>query len=124
MRRYNTQLAVQSNGLFTPYRLREEVRFHYNNDGVSVADLDNIGIYVLQTVVGPPRRAGNLLLVHETLDQVRESRRAWLYSAGQRRVSPTTTRARARTGCAPTTSATASTAPSIATPGSWSASAR
>ena len=86
VRRYNTQLAVQSNGLFTPYRLREDVRFHYNNDGVSVADLDNIGIYFLQTVVGPPRQAGNVLLVHETLDQVRESRRAWLYSAGQRRV--------------------------------------
>jgi hypothetical protein len=86
VQRYNVQLAVQSSGRFTPFKLREDIRFHYNNDGVEVEELDNVGIYFLQLVVGPPRQAGNVLLVHETLDQVKESRRAWQYNAGQRRV--------------------------------------
>lgn len=86
VRRHNTQLAVQSNGRFTPFRLREDVRFHYSNDGVTVDELDNVAIYFLQQVIGPPRQAGNVLLVHETIDQVKESRRAWQYNAGQRRV--------------------------------------
>ena len=30
--------------------------------------------------------AGNVLLVHETINQVKEPRRAWLYNSGQRRV--------------------------------------
>lgn len=86
VRRHNTQLAVQANGRFTPFKLREDIRFHYNNQGVAVEDLNNVAIYFLQIVVGPPRQAGNVLLVHETLDQVKESRRAWQYNAGQRRV--------------------------------------
>jgi Protein of unknown function (DUF1329). len=36
--------------------------------------------------VSPSRLAGNVLLVHETIDQVKEPRRAWVYNAGQRRV--------------------------------------
>ncbi len=34
----------------------------------------------------PPRLAGQITLVHETMDQVREPRRAWQYSPGQRRI--------------------------------------
>ena len=37
-------------------------------------------------VTAPARLAGNVLLVHETIDQVKEPRRAWIYNAGQRRV--------------------------------------
>jgi hypothetical protein len=37
-------------------------------------------------VTAPARLAGNVLLVHETLDQVQEPRKAWIYNAGQRRV--------------------------------------
>ncbi|WP_165679079.1 DUF1329 domain-containing protein, partial [Metapseudomonas otitidis] len=39
-----------------------------------------------QQVTAPSRLAGNVLLVHETLDQVKEPRLAWIYNAGQRRV--------------------------------------
>lgn len=86
IQRYNVQLAVQSNGLYTPFKLQEDIRFHYSNEGVTVDELDNVGIYFLQRVIGPPRQAGNVLLVHETLDQIKEARRAWQYNAGQRRV--------------------------------------
>jgi hypothetical protein len=37
-------------------------------------------------VTAPARLAGTVLLVHETLDQVKEPRKAWIYNAGQRRV--------------------------------------
>src|SRR5690554_8111524 len=47
---------------------------------------DNVLFYFKQVITAPSRLAGNVLLVHETLDQVAEPRRAWLYNAGQRRV--------------------------------------
>lgn len=37
-------------------------------------------------VTAPSRLAGNVLLVHDTLDQLKEPRMAWIYNAGQRRV--------------------------------------
>lgn len=83
--RYNTQLAVQTNGSFVPYKLREDVLFSYNQDGITTQDLDNVIIYFLQVTTAPPRQAGQVLLVHETMDQVKEPRRAWLYNPGQRR---------------------------------------
>ena len=36
--------------------------------------------------MAPARLAGDLLLVHETMNQAREPRRAWTYNPGQRRV--------------------------------------
>jgi len=57
----------------------------------SLADYDpakpsNVLFYNKQTVIAPARLAGNIELVHETLDQVKEPRQAWIYNAGQRRV--------------------------------------
>jgi hypothetical protein len=43
-------------------------------------------VYFKQKVTAPARLAGGVLLVHETLDQVKEPRSAWVYNAGQRRV--------------------------------------
>jgi len=37
-------------------------------------------------VAAPARLAGEILLVHETLNQNKEHRRAWIYNPGQRRV--------------------------------------
>lgn len=85
VRRYNTQLAVQTNGDFQPYKLVEDVRFQYTLSKTP-ADIDNVIIYFLQNTKAPPRQAGSVLLVHETMDQVKEARRAWLYNPGQRRV--------------------------------------
>jgi len=47
---------------------------------------DNVMLYFKQAVKSPARLAGNVLLVHDTIDQVKEPRRAWIYNAGQRRV--------------------------------------
>nr|MBV6630156.1 DUF1329 domain-containing protein [Oceanococcus sp. HetDA_MAG_MS8] len=84
--RFNTQLAVQTNGSFTPYVLREDVLFAYGRPDAQPEDLDNVMIYFLQLTTSPPRQAGQVLLVHETMDQVKEARRAWLFNPGQRRV--------------------------------------
>ncbi len=37
-------------------------------------------------MIAPPRLAGSILLVHETLNQKVEPRQAWTYNPGQRRV--------------------------------------
>jgi hypothetical protein len=86
LRRYNTQLAVQANGAFQPFKLREDVRFQYNFDGITPESLNNTLLYFLQFATAPERQVGNVTLVHETMDQVKEPRRAWLYNPGQRRI--------------------------------------
>ncbi|MDX1669272.1 MAG: DUF1329 domain-containing protein [Limnobacter sp.] len=55
-------------------------------DFYDAAEDDNINFYFYQILKSPARISGNVLLVHETLDQVAEPRRAWQYNAGQRRV--------------------------------------
>jgi len=39
-----------------------------------------------QEVTAPARLAGGILLVHETLNQIKQPRDAWVYNTGQRRV--------------------------------------
>jgi hypothetical protein len=58
----------------------------YALPGTTPATLNNRLVYFKQTVTGPARLAGGILLVHETLDQVKKPRDAWLYNPGQRRV--------------------------------------
>lgn len=84
--RYNNQAAVQTSGAFTMYKLKEDVRFNYNIEGKTPADLNNLLVLFMQITEAPARQAGNALLVHDTLDQVKEARKAWLYNSGQRRV--------------------------------------
>ncbi|MEN0105267.1 MAG: DUF1329 domain-containing protein [Pseudomonas sp.] len=66
----------------------EEERLAYSEQ---LTDYDpqkskNILYYFTRVPLAPAREVGNVLLVHETLDQVKEPRMAWQYSSGQRRV--------------------------------------
>ncbi len=66
----------------------EEERLAYSEQ---LTDYDpkkskNILYYFTRVPLAPSREVGNVLLVHETLDQVKEPRMAWQYSSGQRRV--------------------------------------
>jgi hypothetical protein len=81
-----SQAAPQRNGSYTLVDFEEEYLFNYVREGMTEEALNNVLIYFTQTVVAPARLAGSILLVHETMDQVKEKRRAWLYNAGQRRV--------------------------------------
>ncbi|EKE86915.1 DUF1329 domain-containing protein [Idiomarina xiamenensis] len=80
------QFPVLSNGDYVPVKLREKLVFpEYLVSGREAAD-DNVLFYFLQEVLAPARLTGTVLLVHETINQVKEGRRAWIYNAGQRRV--------------------------------------
>lgn len=84
--RYNNQVAPTTDGSYTFVKLREELLGLYYKEGVRIADINNILLYFFQEVESPSRLAGNILLVHETLNQVEQPRQAWIYNPGQRRV--------------------------------------
>ncbi|MRJ40707.1 MULTISPECIES: DUF1329 domain-containing protein [Idiomarina] len=86
VQRLVNQFPVLENGSFVPVLLRESLVVpEYLASGRESAD-DNVLFYFLQEVLAPARMTGTVLLLHETIDQVKEARRAWLYNAGQRRV--------------------------------------
>lgn len=47
---------------------------------------DDLLFYYSHKIIAPARQIGEVVLVHETIDQVENPRRSWLYNAGQRRV--------------------------------------
>lgn len=81
------QFPVQANGNYEMVRLKEQLVWpeHLDSGRDEKAD-DNVLFYFLQQVLAPARLTGTVLLVHDTIDQVKEGRRAWIYNAGQRRV--------------------------------------
>jgi hypothetical protein len=74
------------NGSYTLVQFEDEFFFNYVQPNMTEKDLDNTLIFFKQNVFAPARLAGSILLVRETLDQVKEPRSAWVYNAGQRRV--------------------------------------
>jgi hypothetical protein len=84
--RYNNLAPVTSGGGYNLVRLREEFFAPYSIEGRTIEDINNILLYFYQSVEAPPRLAGQLLLVHETLNQTENPRQAWVYNPGQRRV--------------------------------------
>nr|WP_314566482.1 DUF1329 domain-containing protein [uncultured Pseudomonas sp.] len=86
LRRIITQATPQTNGGYTPIRFEEEVAVPQAIPDMDQAKAANVLSFFKQSVTAPARLAGNVLLVHETLDQVKEPRLAWIYNAGQRRV--------------------------------------
>lgn len=81
------QFPVQANGDFEKVLLREQLVWpEYLEGGRDPQADDNVLFYFLQQVLAPSRLTGTVLLVHDTIDQVKEGRRAWIYNAGQRRV--------------------------------------
>jgi len=80
-----TQAAPTRSGNYSLVEFYDEYLFNYSQLGKTPESLDNTLVYFKQTVVSPARLAGSILLVHETLDQIKEPRRAWTYNVGQRR---------------------------------------
>ncbi len=81
------QAAPQRNGSYTMVSFEDEFLFNYCREGITETALDNTLVYFKQSVVAPARLAGTILLAHETMDQIKEPRRAWVYNAGRRRVT-------------------------------------
>ncbi|MCR4302069.1 MAG: DUF1329 domain-containing protein [Sulfuricaulis sp.] len=81
------QAAVTRDGAYTLVRFEYEYDFSYGNVRKPAAEREpNKLTNFLQIVTAPARLAGQVLLVHETVDQVKQPRSAWIYNPGQRRV--------------------------------------
>lgn len=80
------QAALTRGGDYTLVKFDDEFNLLYSVEGMTEEKLENKILLFKQAVTAPPRLAGNILLVHETLDQVKEPRAAWVYNPGQRRV--------------------------------------
>ncbi len=83
VRRVYTQIPVQKNASFSPVVFQDQVSWA-NVLGGNV-DANRL-VFYKQRIDAPARLEGNVLLVHENLNQVAEPRAAWIYNAGQRRV--------------------------------------
>ena len=80
-------LPVQANGKYNPVKVRAQLTApQYLIEKFDAKKDDNILFYYTSSIKSPARLTGNVLLVHETIDQVNQPRRAWAYNAGQRRV--------------------------------------
>jgi hypothetical protein len=88
VKRYYAQAVPHASGDY--FMTRIEDLFLFNQDaGDHSKGNGNVLFYFRQSVLAPARLAGTELLVHETVNQVKEPRLAWLYAAGQRRVRRT-----------------------------------
>jgi hypothetical protein len=81
-----TQATPQQNGDYSLVYFQDSFVFRERMKDFDPNNPGNILFYFKQEVTAPARLAGTVLLVHETLDQVKEPRSAWIYNAGQRRV--------------------------------------
>jgi hypothetical protein len=88
VQRYGGQAAVTASGAFNVIGFDETLMIKYAEPGMTPEKLleDNILFKFKQSVTSPARLAGTALLVHETVDQIKEPRQAWTYNTGQRRV--------------------------------------
>ncbi|WXL24932.1 DUF1329 domain-containing protein [Ectopseudomonas mendocina] len=76
----------QRNGEYTLVRITDQVSFPSWLPDMDKAKAENTLLVFKAVTSSPARLAGNVLLVHDTLDQVKEARMAWQYNPGQRRV--------------------------------------
>ncbi len=81
------QAAVTASGDFALVKFEYEYDLSYGNLSKTPAQREpNKILNYLQVTTAPARLAGQILLVHETVDQAKEPRSAWTYNPGQRRV--------------------------------------
>lgn len=88
VQRNGGQAAVTAGGDFNVIGFDEQLMIKYAEKGMTpeALEADNILFKFKQSVTSPARLAGTALLVHETVDQIKEPRQAWTYNTGQRRV--------------------------------------
>ena len=79
--------AVTRSGDYTIQTVQDEAILRWSDPSKTAAEeLNNISLYYIANTVAPARSAGNVILVHETLDRSIDPRKAWSYSPGTRRV--------------------------------------
>lgn len=78
--------APQKDGAYTVMTTQQYFTRRDAVKGMAPDQARNILYYYSHLLTAPSRMVGEVVLVHETLDQVAEPRLSWVYSAGQRRV--------------------------------------
>lgn len=88
IQRYGGQAAPTASGNYNVIGFDDILLVKYAEPDTTPEKLinDNVILKFKQKITNPARLAGTALLVHETLDQVKEPRKAWTYNTGQRRV--------------------------------------
>lgn len=85
--RVSTTIPVERNGAYTAVKVEDKFYIpEALKGGRDAKKDDNILFYYMQRIIAPARLTGTIALVHETVDQVKEPRKAWIYNSGQRRV--------------------------------------
>jgi len=82
IQRYSTEFPVQANGAFTPVTRSETLVLAQ----AMAKPEPNRLLYFMGSITGPSSVAGESILVIDPMNQVKESRQAWVYNPGQRRV--------------------------------------
>ena len=78
---------VTRGGDYTLTIVQDEAILTWSDPSKTAAEeLDNISIYYISNTIAPARSAGQVVLVHESLNRAIEPRKAWQYNPGTRRV--------------------------------------
>lgn len=85
-RRSYVQATPTANGSYAPVYFKQQFSYRDQLNDFDPANPGNVLFYYRELITAPARLAGDVVLVHETLDQVKEPRKAWIYNSGQRRV--------------------------------------
>ncbi len=85
--RLSNTAVVDPSGNSNPVFQKEQIMFHFSKPGMTVDNLNNIVFKYIRKIQKPARLSGTRVLVHETLDQVKEARKAWLYDDGRKRIT-------------------------------------
>ena len=84
--RTSSAAPMQANGSYNLIKIQDEVLSRWNDPSKKRAeDLGNVSLMYISNTISPPRLAGNVILVHESLNSTVEPRKAWSYSPGTRR---------------------------------------
>jgi hypothetical protein len=76
---------VYADGKYVETSRYSRIKFNYYEPNGSPDTVENRLFSLLSRVTSPPQKAGNAVLVLETIDQDAESRSAWAWDAGRRR---------------------------------------
>lgn len=87
LKRNGGQVTPTASGDFTYVGFDEQLMIPYATKGVAAETLEasNILFKFKQKVTEPSKLVGTALLVHETMDQIKTPRQAWIYNKGIRR---------------------------------------
>lgn len=84
--RVMAQVSPYANGDYALVLFDDIFAYPETVEGATEEHMESVLFFYKQEVLEPARLSGGVLLAHETIDQVKEPRRVWIYNSGQRRV--------------------------------------